>query len=438
MPNYTDQQIRDFVQAQGVADDPYAISNYARQFGVNDAQVGSALGYTDDQVKGFRGNVWGYQDRVNGQGTADDVQRTMGGGVDFGANTPHKAFAAAQLNHWTPQQADQALGLGAGTSANWAKQQGLQWGDWSGNSPAPTRFSQMMGQQSAGVARPRSSWGGGADSWDGGGSPSTYGATPGALPGSTGAGGWSSITGQGGPNGGPNYMPGPGGMRPGGMGTPSSYDGSGINPGADSGNTGMMPGGWNGGGWGGMSPWGFTSNPGTAMMAGTLTQNAMDTLQRGVLPGIRQGAMSSGGVGSSRQGIAEGLATGETMKGLSGALAGLYSGQYNQDRNYGLQSDSLDWNIYQGNNAMQRQAQQDQLGLADRMLGWNQQYGIGNANNVQNTPLNYWQQFGNMATQFGGMGGTQSQNLQGNPWLGGLGGAMSGYNLYNQYNNNRG
>lgn len=423
MPTYTDQQIRDFVQSQGIADDPYAISNYARQFGVNDSQVGSALGYTDDQGQGFRRNLWGFQDRVNGAGTEEGVQRTMGGGVDFGANTPHKAFAAAQLNHWTPQQADQALGLGAGTSANWAKQQGLDWGDWSGNGPAPTRFSQMMGQQSAGVARPRNTWGGGADAWDGGAS-STSGASPGQLPGSVGVGGWSSVNGQGMPNSGPNYMPGPnGGMNVGHFG---------MTPGGTDGNTRMMPGGWNGGGWGGMSPWGFTSNPGTAMMAGTMTQNAMDALQRGVLPSIRQGAMSSGGVGSSRQGIAEGLATGETMKGLSGALAGLYSGQFNADRNYGLQSDQLDFNIYQGNNAIQRQAQQDQLGLADRMLGWNQQYGIGNANNVQNTPLNYWQQFGNMATQFGGMGGTQSQNLQGNPWLGGLGGALSGWNLYNQ------
>ena len=419
---YTDQQIRDWVQAAGIGDDPYAISNYARQFGVSDDQVGSALGYSDDQVQGFRRNLWGFQDRTNGQATTEDVQRTMGGGVDFGAGTPHKAFAAAQLNHWTPEQADQALGLRPGTSAQFAKASGLTWGDWSGATPAPTRFSQMMTQPQQGPARPRSTWGGGANAWDGGSSsPTTYGSTPGQLPVSA-VGGWNSVNGQGLPDGGANYMPGPnGGMNPGRAGMGGSYDGSGINPGAGGGGYG-----------GGFSPWGFTGNPATGWMANTLTRGALDTLQRDVLPGIRAGAMSTGGVGSSRQGIAEGLAVGETMKGLDSALAGLYSGQYNADRSHQLQSDSLDWNIFQGNSALQRQAQQDQLGLFDRMLGWNTN-GLNFATGVQNTPLGYWQQFGDMAARLGSLGGSQSQNLQGNPWGGALGGAMTGSSLWNKW-----
>lgn len=444
---YTNDQIKQFVDAQGISNDPYAISNYARQYGVSDSQVADALGYTGDQVSRFRQNLWGYQDRQNGQATNEDVQRTMGGGVDFGANSPHKAFAAAQLNHWTPQQADQALGLGAGASANWAKQQGLQWGDWSGNTPAPTRYSQMM-TQPQGPARPRNTWGGGADAWDGG-APSTAGSTAGPM--GQSYGGWTPMTGQSMGSGVNGQMvgsyKGPGGF---GGDTGSGYldangqyvsngPTGGMNVGPAGGqHGGINPGGMYGGSSGGMpsNPWmqqtPFSQNPATNWMAQSIIGDANQAMGD-QLAGIRRGAIQAGGLGGSRQGLAEGNAIGQGMRGLSGNLANLYSGQYNQDRNYGLQSDQLDFSIYQGNNAIQRQAQQDQIGLADRMLGWNQQYGIGNANNVQNTPLNYWQQFGNMATQMGGMGGTNSQQMQGNSWLGALGGAMTGYNLYNNW-----
>lgn len=179
-------------------------------------------------------------------------------------------------------------------------------------------------------------------------------------------------------------------------------------------------------------PW-DNANPNTQWMAGQISQGVTDHLQRNLLPGIRSSASMAGGLGGSRQGIAEGIAIGDSAKGLSSSLAGLYGGQYNQDRQYGLQNDALDLNVYNANQNWMRQGQQDQLGLVDRMLGWNAS-GLGTAQQARDQPFNDWNRFVNPATQIGGMGGTNSQQMQGNPYLGALGGAMTGYNLYNSWN----
>lgn len=101
-------------------------------------------------------------------------------------------------------------------------------------------------------------------------------------------------------------------------------------------------------------------------------------------------------------------------------------------RNRGQQMDQfnqgMDFQTWQANTQNMRQGQQDQLGLMDRLFGWN---GLGQslATQQQNTPMNYWQQFSNGFNQAGGLGGSQSQQLQGNPWLGAFGGwnAMGGF-----------
>jgi hypothetical protein len=183
---------------------------------------------------------------------------------------------------------------------------------------------------------------------------------------------------------------------------------------------------------GGMPAGGFSANPYTDWMASSIGGRLNQNLQRNLMPGIRNGAIAAGGLGGSRQGVAEGVAIGDTNRAYGDALAGLYSGQFNADRNYGLQSDALDLNVYNANQNWMNQGQQNQLGFLDRMLGWNSQ-GLNTATNAQNTPLNYYSQFTNLGTQLGGMGGTQSQNMQGNPWLGALGGALAGYDIYKNW-----
>lgn len=97
------------------------------------------------------------------------------------------------------------------------------------------------------------------------------------------------------------------------------------------------------------------------------------------------------------------------------------------DANFGLNVNNTNWN-------RMRQGQQDQIGLYDTMQRWGQN-GVNNATTMQNMPLWYQQQFGNLATQYGGMGGSSSntQNLQGNPYLSAFGGWLTGGNLYNNW-----
>lgn len=107
----------------------------------------------------------------------------------------------------------------------------------------------------------------------------------------------------------------------------------------------------------------------------------------------------------------------------------------NLDQNQSQFDANLDRNIYNDNQGWMRQGQQDQLGLYDRVFGWNQG-GVGNAGQIQNTPMNYWQPFMNGSDQAGQNGGTNSNNstMQGNPYLGFLGGAQFGNGLYNYWN----
>jgi hypothetical protein len=63
------------------------------------------------------------------------------------------------------------------------------------------------------------------------------------------------------------------------------------------------------------------------------------------------------------------------------------------------------------------------------MLSYNDQaLGIGNF--IQNTPLNYWQQFTNGASQIAGQGSSTTTPQYGNPFLGAVGGWQLGNSLF--------
>jgi hypothetical protein len=170
-------------------------------------------------------------------------------------------------------------------------------------------------------------------------------------------------------------------------------------------------------------------NPYMQGMADDITRRTNENLTRNVLPAIGRGAVAAGGYGGSRQGIAEGLAMAGSQDSLSGNLANLMGGQFNTDRNYGLQSDALDLSAYNANQNWMNTGQQNQLSFIDKMMNWNQQ-GITNATNVQNTPMQYWQNFSTGAQGLGGMGGQQSNPYFGNPVMGALGGYQLGNSLF--------
>ena len=216
----------------------------------------------------------------------------------------------------------------------------------------------------------------------------------------------------------------------------------------------------------------YQKNPYLDEMAGNIRTQVTDNLQRNVLPNIRAESIASGGYGDTRNAITDGLAAGEANKGLSSALSNLYGTdysnqmnrnlqQYGMDQSYALgnknadnsfflgnkQADNsydlgnqniglgyanLDRNINNDNKSWQMQGANFGLGIYDRLQAGNQ-IGIRAGGNIQDTPLNYWQQFSNGANSIGNGYGTStgSQNAPGNPFMGALGGMQLGQQAAN-------
>jgi hypothetical protein len=116
----------------------------------------------------------------------------------------------------------------------------------------------------------------------------------------------------------------------------------------------------------------------------------------------------------------------------AGSANTMIQNQLTRNQNQNQFDQNMDFNVWNQNNQNMRQGTQDQISLLNNLLNW-QGLGTGAATNVQNTPLNYWQQFAQGAGNLGGVGGTidqtgtDSKTLQGNPLLGGIG----GYQLWN-------
>lgn len=112
--------------------------------------------------------------------------------------------------------------------------------------------------------------------------------------------------------------------------------------------------------------------------------------------------------------------------------ATLGNNRYQFDQNLGWNKDqynqNMDFATWQANNANMRQGTQDQLAFLNTLMGLQSQ-GVNAATQQQNTPLNYWQQLLGGAAQAGGLGGTNTQNNQGNPYLGAIGGWQLGNTL---------
>lgn len=132
-----------------------------------------------------------------------------------------------------------------------------------------------------------------------------------------------------------------------------------------------------------------------------------------------------------------GNALGSQMRGLNEQGrqfdASLGQRQNEFDQNIGWQRDmfgqNMDFNTWQANNGLQRQGTQDQIALINSLLGWNSQ-GLNLANQQQTQPLQLWQQLAGTGAQLGGLGASSTQNLQGNPILGAIGGWLAGQRMF--------
>lgn len=203
-------------------------------------------------------------------------------------------------------------------------------------------------------------------------------------------------------------------------------------------------------------------NPYLQQMGDALTSTMTNNWRRNVQPQMASSAMAAGGYGGSRQGVMEANSANDLNQGIGSALAGLYGNGYNTALNYdlgmtnannnydlgirnnqlgfgnlGLNYANLDRNINNDNNSWQLQGANFGLGVADRLQQGNQA-GIQSGTNIQNTPMNYWSQFGNQANSFGQGYGTTTGNTsqQGSPLMGALGGAQLGSQFGNWWSNN--
>lgn len=106
---------------------------------------------------------------------------------------------------------------------------------------------------------------------------------------------------------------------------------------------------------------------------------------------------------------------------------------YGQQQNMYQFDQNFNKSIYDTTFNQNQQNLQTTMGLLGAMNGYGQQ-DIANSTNIQNTPMNYYNQFSSAANGIGGQGGSSSQQMPGNQTAGFLGGAMLG----NQFANSMG
>ena len=188
---------------------------------------------------------------------------------------------------------------------------------------------------------------------------------------------------------------------------------------------------------------GLEVNPYLSQMGSNLVNEVTGNFQRNVMPQMRSQMMAAGGIGSSREGVLQANALRDLNSTLGNALGNLYGQGYVQAGNQALGRgnlelgySNLDRNINNDNLNWQLQGANFGLGIQDRLNASNA-IGLGAGQTIQDTPLNYYSQFSNMANALGRGYGTQTQSGGGsNPLIGALGGAQLGRQIGNWWSTN--
>jgi hypothetical protein len=155
----------------------------------------------------------------------------------------------------------------------------------------------------------------------------------------------------------------------------------------------------------------------------TIQDSLGDTVRAfnmGVSPSIRSSMVRSGSFGNSGLEQMAGEAERQLATTLGRQANDMRSSNYWADQNFGR-------TLFQDAQANNLNNASFGLGLLGTLNSFNQQ-DLANANQVQQTPLNFWSQFANQANAIGQGFGTQqsNMNMQGSPLMGALGGAQLG------------
>lgn len=174
-----------------------------------------------------------------------------------------------------------------------------------------------------------------------------------------------------------------------------------------------------------------------ALGYGNLAQGTVNTALQNDMA-MRNNALGWGGVA---QGIKSSeIGANATMSAAqTAASASMHNAKLQYElglKNNELGYANLDRNINNDNLGWQMQGANFGLGLYDRITANNQGIaGVGNT--IQNTPLDYWNQFANQSNAFGQGFGTQTQTSpnQSNPIMGAIGGMQMGQQLGKYWGN---
>lgn len=222
------------------------------------------------------------------------------------------------------------------------------------------------------------------------------------------------------------------------------------------------------GGVGGGTNYMDQTNPYLQKQMDAVTKTMTDNFNTRVAPQIASNAMAAGGYGGSRQGVLEANAMNDLQSNIGNALAGLGGNAFGQQLQYDLGRRNNDLGYGNLGLGYYNAANNYNLGLGNQNLGyanldrqinndnnqwalqganlsnsiWNQlmgnnQTGLNAGTNIQNIPLNYLNQFGNLFNGIGSGFGTTTGtgSTQGNPLLGALGGAQLGGQIGNLWGN---
>ena len=208
----------------------------------------------------------------------------------------------------------------------------------------------------------------------------------------------------------------------------------------------------------------YAQNPYLQGVAQNLTQQSNDNWTRNIAPSLRSGAMAVGGFGGSRQGVVEANALKDQNANLTNTLGNMYLQDYTQGQNRALQSrqgdQSYDLGLRNNDLGFYNASNSYDLGRRSNDLGYSQldsnnaqfganlglntlnaqanwaNQGVTAANNMQQTPINYFNNFNNNTNTAAGQG-VSGQNTTGSssdPYLQGAGLMQAGQQMYNQYN----
>lgn len=259
-------------------------------------------------------------------------------------------------------------------------------------------------------------------------------------------------------------------------GAPAATFGGSLTDALKASNAAMNSGTGGAGAVGNISSYTAGQNPYLQQQGDALTKGVTNNLQNNVLPAISAASIANGNFGGSRQGVIEANALNDANAQIASGLSSLYGNGYNsalqydlgrrsQDQSYNLglgnlglgfqnaqnnydlgmrnnalgignldyQYANLDRQIYNDNRGWQLQGANLGLNAYNQGLS-NSQGAINAGTTIQNTPLDYWNQFANGANSIGRGYGTQTSTARtnSNPFLNALGGAQLGSQIYGQ------